>query len=169
MSSSYQEKTIEEHDADVCSVLIWAREKAVKSNLERCMFGSKSILYFGPIFSENGIHPDPIKVSAQKEMRPPTTKDELQIVLAMMNYCAWDVSNLSSLNQSLRDLAKQQQLKQEHQYDTAFTNINESICSSLASIDPTPRNNELQVDAFKFGLGATIIQNENQFLLHRMH
>jgi len=57
--------------------------------------------------SENDIHPDPRKVSALKEMRPPSTKDELQTVLGMMNYLAEYISNMSPLNQPIRDLAKQ--------------------------------------------------------------
>ncbi|KAK2721793.1 hypothetical protein QYM36_003938 [Artemia franciscana] len=52
-------KTIEEHDANVRSALIQVREKAVKFNPEKCVFGRKSIPYFGHIISENGIHLDP--------------------------------------------------------------------------------------------------------------
>ncbi|KAK2702359.1 hypothetical protein QYM36_019029, partial [Artemia franciscana] len=100
-------KTIEEHDTNVRSVLIRAREKAVKFNPEKFVFGCKSIPNFGHIISENGIHPDPKKVSALKEIRPPSTKEELQTILGMMNYLAQNIPNLSSLNQPLRDLAKQ--------------------------------------------------------------
>ncbi|KAK2713629.1 hypothetical protein QYM36_009489 [Artemia franciscana] len=109
-------KTIEEHDANVCSMLIWARKKAVKFNPEKCGLGQKSIPYFGHIISGNGIHPDPQKVIALKGMRPPSTKDKLQTVLGMINYLAQNIPNLSSLNQPLHDLAKQQQLKWEHQH-----------------------------------------------------
>ncbi|KAK2709597.1 hypothetical protein QYM36_013312 [Artemia franciscana] len=47
----------------------------------------------------------------------------------------------------------------EQQHITSFTNIKESIYSSLAFFDPTAGNVELQVDASKFGLGTTISRN----------
>ncbi|KAK2722616.1 hypothetical protein QYM36_002972 [Artemia franciscana] len=152
-------KTIEEHDANVRSALIRAREKGVKLNLQKCVFKCNSIPYFGHVISENGIHPDPQKVRALREMRTPNTKDELQTILGMMNYLARYIPNLSSINQPLRDLVKQQQFKWKQQHDKSFTNIKESICSSLAFFDPTAGNVELQVDASKFGLGTTLSQN----------
>ncbi|KAK2717649.1 hypothetical protein QYM36_006428 [Artemia franciscana] len=152
-------KTIEEHDANVRSALIRAREKGVKLNLQKCVFKCNSIPYFGHVISENGIHPDPQKVRALREMRTPNTKDELKTILGTMNYLARYIPNLSSINQPLRDLVKQRQFKWKQQHDTSFTNIKESICSSLAFFDPTAGNVELQVDASKFGLGATLSQN----------
>ncbi|KAK2721184.1 hypothetical protein QYM36_003454 [Artemia franciscana] len=152
-------RTDEEHDSNVCSALIRAREKCVKLNLQKCVFKSDSIPYFGHIISEAGIHPDPQKVRALKEMRIPSTKDELQTVLGMMNYLARYIPNLSSLNQPLRKLANQREFKWEEEHNSAFTNIKESICDSLSFLDPTSGNIELQVDASKFGLGATILQN----------
>ncbi|KAK2727083.1 hypothetical protein QYM36_007810 [Artemia franciscana] len=152
-------KTIEEHDANVHSALIRALEKGVKLNLQKCVFKCNSIPYFGHVISENGIHPDPQKVRALREMRTPNTKDELQTILGMMNYLARYIPNLSSINQPLRDLVKQRQFKWEQQHDTSFTNIKESICSSLAFFDPIAGNIELQVDALKFGLVATLSQN----------
>ncbi|KAK2713107.1 hypothetical protein QYM36_011715 [Artemia franciscana] len=112
-------KTIEEHDANVRSALIRAREKGVKLNLQKCVFKCNSIPYFGHVISENGIHPDPQKVRALREMRTPNTKDELQTILGMMNYLA----------------------------------------SGNNSMIPTAGNVELQVDASKVGLGATLSQN----------
>ncbi|KAK2726063.1 hypothetical protein QYM36_000506 [Artemia franciscana] len=123
-------RTDEEHDSNVCSVLIRARKKCVKLNLQKCVFKSNSIPYFGHIISEAGIHPDPRKVRALKEMHIPLTKDELQTVLGMMNYLARYIPNLSSQNQPLHELAKQQEFKWEEEHKSAFTNIKESICDS---------------------------------------
>ena len=76
-----------------------------------------------------------------------------------MNCLARYIPNLSSINQPLHALVKQQQFKWEQQHDTSFTNIKESICSSLAFFDPTAGNVELQVNTLKFDLGATLSQN----------
>ncbi|KAK2702069.1 hypothetical protein QYM36_019318 [Artemia franciscana] len=150
---------IREHDSNVRSALIRDREKCVKLNLQKCVFKTDSIPNFGHIISEAGIHPDPRKVRARKEMRIPLTKDEFRTVLGMMNYLARYIPNLSSLNQPLRKLANQREFKWEEEHNSAFTNIKEWICDSLSFLDPTSGNIELQVDASKFGLGATILQN----------
>ena len=154
-------------DSNVRSALIRAREKCVKLNLQKCVFKSDSIPYFGHIISEAGIHPDPRKVRALKEMRIPLTKDELQTILGMMNYLARYIPNLPSLNQPLRKLASQQEFKWEEEHNSAFTNIKESICDSLSFLDPTSGNIELQVDASKFGLGLPFFRMEKLYPLHR--
>ena len=141
------------------SALIRAREKGVKLNLQKCVFKCNSMLYFGHVISENRIHPDPQKVRALHEMWTAYTRDELQTILGRMNCLARYIPNLSSINQPLRALVKQQQFKWEQQHDTSFTNIKESICSSLAFFDRTAGNVELQVNTLKFDLGATLSQN----------
>ena len=150
-------RTDEEHDSCVRSALIRAREKCLKLNLQKYVFKSDDIPYFGHIISEAGIHPETRKVRALKEMRIPSTKDELQTVLGMMNYLAR--CNPSSLNQPLCELANQREFKWEEEHNLAFTNIKESICDSLSFLDPTSGNIELQIDASKFDHGATILQN----------
>ncbi|KAK2711088.1 hypothetical protein QYM36_012307 [Artemia franciscana] len=124
-------RTDEEHDSYVRSALIRACEKCVKLNLQKYVFKSDNIPYFGHIISEAGIHPETRKVRALKEMRIPSTKDELQT----------------------------REFKWEEEHNLAFTNIKESICDSLSFLDPTSGNIELQIDASKFGHGATILQN----------
>ncbi|KAK2710384.1 hypothetical protein QYM36_013883, partial [Artemia franciscana] len=57
------------------------------------------------------------------------------------------------------NLQKCRAFKWKEEHNSAFTNIKESICDSLSFFDPTSGNIELQVDASKFGLGATILQN----------
>ncbi|KAK2721756.1 hypothetical protein QYM36_003912 [Artemia franciscana] len=156
-------KTIEENDASVRSALIRARENGVRLNFQNCVFKCNSIPYFGHVISENGIHPDLQKVQALRDMQTSYTKDRRRTILGMMNYLARYIPNLSSLNQPLLDIVKQRQFKWEQQHDTSFTNIKESICSSLAFFDPTVGNVEIQVDASKFGLGAILIQNRKPF------
>ncbi|KAK2702885.1 hypothetical protein QYM36_018527 [Artemia franciscana] len=118
-------KIIEEKDVNVRSALIRARKEGVKLNLQKCVFKCNNIPYFGHVISEYGIHPDQQKVRALREMQTPNTKDELQTELGMMNYLARYISNLSSINQPLRDLVKQRQFKWEQQHDTSFTHIKE--------------------------------------------
>ena len=66
--------TEEEHDARLEKVLQCAQQWNLKLNKEKSQIKLKEIKYIGHILSEDGIKPDPKKVTAVTEMKPPTTK-----------------------------------------------------------------------------------------------
>ncbi|KAK2701516.1 hypothetical protein QYM36_019838, partial [Artemia franciscana] len=109
----------------------------------------------------DGIHPDPNKVNALKEMPRPRNREELQTLLGRLNYLSRYIPNLSSQNEPLRTLSKQHKFVWEEVHDNAFDTIKKSICSTISPFNPSVGNLELQVDASKSGLGAVLIQNEN--------
>ncbi|KAK2701689.1 hypothetical protein QYM36_019670 [Artemia franciscana] len=137
------------------------KERTVKLNKAKCILKSESIPYFGHVISKDGIHPDPNKVNALKEMPRPRNREELQTLLGMLNYLSRYIPNLSSQNEPLRTLSKQHKFVWEEVHDNAFDTIKKSICSTISPFNPSVGNLELQVDASKSGLGAVLIQNEN--------
>ena len=56
--------------------------------------------------SENGVQPDPAKVSALQNMAPPADVQELQAFLGLATYMSPFIQNFSSLTAPLRDLVK---------------------------------------------------------------
>ncbi|KAK2719301.1 hypothetical protein QYM36_004948 [Artemia franciscana] len=154
-------KSETEHDVNTRAALTRARERTVKLNKAKCILKSESIPYFGHVISKDGIHPDPNKVNALKEMPRPRNREELQTLLGMLNYLSRYIPNLSSQNEPLRTLSNQHKFVWEEVHDNAFDTIKKSICSTISPFDPSVGNLELQVDASKSGLGAVLIQNEN--------
>ncbi|KAK2713508.1 hypothetical protein QYM36_009396 [Artemia franciscana] len=154
-------KSETEHDVNTRAALTRARERTVKLNKAKSILKSESIPYFGHVISKGGIHPDPNKVNALKEMPRPRNREELQTLLAMLNYLSCYIPNLSSQNEPLRTLSKQHKFVWEEVHDNAFDTIKKSICSTISPFNPSVGNLELQVDASKSGLGAVLIQNEN--------
>ncbi|KAK2725150.1 hypothetical protein QYM36_001561 [Artemia franciscana] len=154
-------KSETEHDVNTRAALTRARERTVKLNKAKCILKSKSIPYFGHVISKDGIHPDPNKVNALKEMPRPRNREELQTLLGMLNYLSRYIPNLSSQNEPLQTLSKQHKFVWEEVHDNAFDTIKKSICSTISPFNPSVGNLELQVDASKSGLGAVLIQNEN--------
>ena len=61
------EATEEEHDHLLRNVMQRAREQNVEFNPKKIQFKLKRVVYFGTIFSEDGIPPDPAKVKAMVE------------------------------------------------------------------------------------------------------
>ena len=154
-------ETKQEHDQNVHSMLQRSREKGVRLNPEKVTFCVQEVGYFGHVLSEDGMKPDPKKVKAIVEMEPPKDKGELQTILGMVNYLSKYAPNLSEITAPMRCLLKQDvEFVWDSQQDVAFNKMKEVISNTpvLAYYDPT-KPITLQVDASKFGLGATLLQS----------
>ena len=62
------------------------RRAGIKLNYDKCIVKYKSCSFFGNIYTPDGGKPDPNKVDAIKKMEPPSTKQELQSFIGMVNY-----------------------------------------------------------------------------------
>ncbi|KAK2714021.1 hypothetical protein QYM36_008577 [Artemia franciscana] len=83
-----------EHDERLKVALERAREKNVKFNQEKCVFGAESIPYFGNLLTSEGIKPNPEKTRAITEMSPPENSEQLQKLLGMLNYLSKYITKL---------------------------------------------------------------------------
>lgn len=154
-------RTRQEHDKNLRSVLERSIEKGIRLNEDKLEVGVTQVPYFGHIISSEGLKPDPSKVSAVKDMQPPRNKAELETVLGMINYLAKFAPNLSEITSPLRSLlVKDVQFSWDHPQAQAFEKVKEVITQSpvLAYFDHD-KDLTLQVDASKFGLGATLMQD----------
>ena len=53
-------------------------------NPEKCIFGKSEIKFWGMLFTSERVKPDPEKVKAFENIKPPTDKDELKSFICMM-------------------------------------------------------------------------------------
>ena len=140
--------TSEEHDRNMHGMLRQCQDTGLKLNPDK-------------FFSQNGIQPDPIKISALKQMSAPTSRQELQTFLGLANYMGPFIPNLSTLTAPLREL-----LKESHQFvwspahQEAYNKIEDSISSevTLTYFDPK-KEITLQVDALLKGPGSVLLQD----------
>ena len=93
--------TEEQHDSRLENVLQRARQHNLKLNKDKSQIKQKEVRY---IIGEDGIKPDPRKVTAVTEMKPPETKEELQRFLCMTNYLSKFIPNYSETLAPLRVL-----------------------------------------------------------------
>ncbi|KAK2713262.1 hypothetical protein QYM36_009212 [Artemia franciscana] len=150
-----------EHDEKLKAALEFARDKKVKFNQEKCVFGLESIPYFEHLLISEGIKPDPEKNRAITDMPLPKNSEQLQKLLGMLNYLSRCIPNLSSLNKSLSELALADEYKWKPAHEKAFSKIKSAFCSNLAYFDPTCENIEIKVDASKHSLGAVLAVDNN--------
>ena len=68
----------EEHDMRLRAVLERLREKNLTLNREKCRFNKTRVEFYGHIFSDQGISPDPNKVSALQNAGQPGSVKEVR-------------------------------------------------------------------------------------------
>ena len=64
-------KDDDEHDARLKQVLDRAREVNLKFNAKKCRIRQEEVPYVGHVLSKDGLKPDPEKIRAVQEMKPP--------------------------------------------------------------------------------------------------
>ena len=153
-------KTRAEHDRNLRNVLTRARERGMKLNADKCKIGLTEIRYFGHILTPKGLKIDDQKLSAIRQMDAPKDRAELETILGMVTYLTRFAPNLATLTAPLRDLLKKDvEFIWDACHDRAFQKIKDVLTDSpvLAYFNPN-KDVTLQVDASKYGIGATLLQ-----------
>ncbi|XP_049522663.1 uncharacterized protein LOC125945132 [Dermacentor silvarum] len=153
-------KTEKEHDEALKATLECLLASGLTLNVKKCKFYQQELTFFGHVFSNKGVQPDPTKVSAVIGASPPTSASEVKSLLGLVNYCGWFIPNLAHLTQPLRKLAAKGE-------DWCWTDIQQdaldelkrklSEATALAYFDPG-KDITLIVDAAPHGLGAILTQ-----------
>ena len=152
--------TVEEHDVILRKVLARARDRNVKFNLDKLQLRVNSVKYLGTIVSDEGIKPDPAKVSAIVNMPLPNDKAALRRLLGMVNFLASHVPNLATITAPLRALLKTDtHFLWAHEHNTALEKLKALLPDSptLRYFDPSARS-VIQADASQYGLGTCLLQ-----------
>lgn len=152
--------TRSEHDKNLRQVLNRSRERGIRLNEEKLEVGVTEVRYFGHLLTSSGLKPDPAKVSAIHDMKPPQNQAELETFLGLVNYLAKFAPNISDVTAPLHQLlVKANEFVWDAPQSQAFGKVKDIITKSpvLAYYDPN-KPLTLQVDASKYGLGATLLQ-----------
>ena len=144
-------KTTEEHDRNMHTMLKRCIDTGLTLNPDKCITKQDKIKFYGVICGQNGVQPDPGKVSALKQMSSPTNRQELQTFRGLANYMGPFIPNLimSTLTAPLRKLLKEDNcFKWCAARQESFNKIKDSISNeiTLTYFDPM-KETILQVDA----------------------
>ena len=157
-------ETQAEHDRILRTVLERLQSRNLTLNIDKCRFNKSNLNYFGYIFSEKGVSPDPKKVQAIKNAERPCNASEVRSFLGMSNYCSMFISDLSTISKPLRDLTKQDaQWKWGAAQEQSFAEIKNRLSGSevMAYFDPR-KDTTLIVDASPVGIGALLVQADEK-------
>ena len=131
-------------------------------NSKKCTIKTNSIAFFGRIYTDQGVKPDPKKVEDIANMPPPKNKQEVQTFLGMATFLACHIPNFSEKSSLLRDLTKKDvPFTWGEDYQHAFEEVKEIITSSyILQYYDQKKPVHLETDASLKVLGATLVQED---------
>ena len=101
-------KTRKEHDTNLDKCLQRLRDRGFRLNQTKCKFLTKTLHFFGQVFSADGIKPDPQRVKDLQDAPQPTLNaQDVRGLLGMANYSSKYIPNFATLTAPLRELTKQ--------------------------------------------------------------
>ena len=75
-------------------------------NYNKCQFNTDKISFYGHIFSNDGLSPDPAKIGPIKKFSAPNNIDEVRSLLGMTNYVYRFIRDYSTITEPIRRLMK---------------------------------------------------------------
>ena len=151
------------HDCHLKQVFHRLHENGLTINLPKCQFRVPTMLFFGHVFSEKGMSPNPKKVEALQNVAPPiNASDEVRSLLSSAAFCSRFIKDFALITRPLRQLTcdgTRWQWTQEEQL--SFERLKEALSTktTLGYFDPK-KPTSIFVDGSPIGLGAVLTQEE---------
>ena len=157
----YGRDTIE-HDANLKAFLKKSREKNVTFNKAECEFSKDRVVYYGLMFSKDGVSRDPCKVKAIKSAGHHRNATELNSFLCTVR-CSSRFMKASRYQKAACKLGELLTGKFEwkQELSEAFEELKNMLSSDTvqAYFDPQAEH-ELHIDGCPVGLAATLTQRK---------
>ena len=150
------------HDRHLRQVFRQLQESGLTINLPKCQFRVPTMLFFGHVFSEKGMSPDPKKVEALQNVVPPTNVSEVRSLLSSAAFCSRFIKNFALITRPLRQLTcngvKWQWTEEEQ---SSFERLKAALSTktTLGYFDPK-KPTSIFVDGSPIGLGAVLTQKD---------
>ena len=89
------------HDYHLRQVFHRLHENGLTINLPKCQFRVPTMLFFGHVFSEKGMSPDPKKVEALQNVTPPTNASEVRSLLSSAAFSSQFIKDFALITADL--------------------------------------------------------------------
>ena len=160
-------KTDEEHAQNLRRVLQRLEDAGMKLKHSHIEFMSDVVVYLGHKISVRGVQPTDERINALKSAKPPKDVAELQSFIGSANYLRRFIPHFAEQMAPLYTLLKRDtKWNWGPKEQQAFEQIRNAMSTdAMLSHFSMTKNVVLQVDASGFGLGAVLLQeDEDKFL-----
>src|SRR6266576_6457078 len=99
-------KTLEEHFRHIETVLTHIREAKMTIAEEKCNWAKQSVRFLGFIISDQGIEPNPDKVSSIRGFLEPRCRRDVSSFLGMINYFRTFIPRCAEISKPLTELTE---------------------------------------------------------------
>ena len=155
-------KTLEEHDENLRKFFERCLVTGIKLNKDKLDIGLKEVTFMGHRITKEGLRVDPAKVSAIREMQPPTNTNQLRRFMGMANYhLARFMPQLTDTMQPLHNLLKNDvpyvwSKTQQTSFDAVKVTLAEAPVLAFYNSD---KELVLENNASDYGLGSVLLQD----------
>lgn len=162
--------TQEEHDIALKAVFKRLSDRGLTLKRGKCLFNQAQLLFYGYIFSAEGIRPNPQRVDCVKNLAAPKSVSEIRSFLGMCNHLSRFIPAYSDFSKPLRALTKKySSFKWNMEHQNAFDALKDILSSdtTLSYYEPN-RKTVIHVDASPYGLSGILTQkdrNGNEHLI----
>ena len=152
-------RTKEEHDERLQLVLKRFRERGLKLNQNKCIFGVPKLIFLGHVVSKDGVSIDPEKLQAIHKMPEPTDVSGVRKLLGCIQMHAKFIPNLADIASPLQLLNKNSEFCWSDPQKQAFLQIKQALTTApILSHFAPGRPTRVGADASSYGLGAVLEQ-----------
>lgn len=151
-----------EHDENLNKVLTRLLALNLKLSPKKCVYKQREVIYLGHMLTDSGIKPDPAKVRAITDMKPPADRADLLRFLGMTKYLSKFIPDLSETAAPLNMLLKKDVNWQwSHTEEEAFSTLKKKIANTtILKYFEAQKPVTVTCDASKSGLGAACLQDD---------
>ena len=154
-------KTTTEHKDTLLKVKEAIQNVNLTLNLEKCIFGNPEKVW-GMLFTSEVVKPDPEKVKALQNIKPPKYKNELKSFICMMQSNSDFMPSFAKAVAPLQRLLNEKGFCWTHMYQKAFDKILKMFSDNLLlSYFDITLPTYIFADAYKTGLGTILCQGKD--------
>ena len=150
------------HDKRLQLVLERLTAANLRLNWSKSQVRKPSVTYLGCVLDATGVHHDPGKATAIRDMPPPTNIKDVRRLLGMLTYLGRFFPNLAGMTEPLRRLVKAEPLVITDELLAEFKKCQDAAATDLTSLAyfdvSLHRATAVSCDASPVGLGAILWQ-----------
>ena len=155
----------DEHDERLKAMLNRLFEFGIRLRREKCKLGQQAVVWFGHIYTKQGMSPDPEKVEHIQAWAPPRDKTEVKSFLQTVQFVAQymrseDGRPHADVTAPLRELTKKNtQFKWSQECQESYDELKRRISDRTVLVHFEPdRETRLYVDHGPSGIASTLAQ-----------